>query len=223
MCQFLSAIITRDGHIFADGVLGHTALAEKFDLKENGIGAQAFWEWELTPNQWKNADAEPLAVRNGEEPPPAVIEASERLCRELREANGPVASLPWLLVVSDGHYAVSAGVICAWGSATVDASGSATVEASGSVTVEAWGSATVEAWGSARVKAWGSATVKAWDSATVEAWGSATVEAWDSVTVEAWGSATVITYNSKCILKGPKAVHVDRSVIPPGVTVGETK
>ena len=86
-------------------------------------------------------------------------------------------------VVGTGEVEVVAGLVFAYGSATVRAYGSATVEAYDSATVRASDSATVEAYDSATVEAYDSATVEAYDSATVRAYGSATVRAYDSATV----------------------------------------
>ena len=101
MCGFLSAIITRPGRIFANGLSGHAELAEQHIKRENGIGRQTYWEWEADP---RKLPADPLQVRNGEDPPEVVRVASDRLLAELASANGFLPSLPNVAVFRDGSH-----------------------------------------------------------------------------------------------------------------------
>ena len=66
--------------------------------------------------------------------------------------------------------------------------------------LHAYGSATVYAYDSATVYAYGSATVYAYDSATVSARGSATVSACDSATAHARDSAVVTDMKTNAAL-----------------------
>jgi len=99
----------------------------------------------------------------------------------------------------DGILIIKAGLVRAWGNATVRASGNATVGASGNATVRASGNATVMAWDNATVEASGNATVKAWDNTTIRASGNTTVEASGNAAVEASGNATVMAWGNATI------------------------
>jgi len=118
MCGFLSAIITRPGRIFANGLSGHAELAEQHIKRENGIGRQTYWEWEADP---RKLPADPLQVRNGEDPPEAVRVASDRLLAELASANGFLPSLPNVAVFRDGsHGPLKSGQVAVMLGGTID-------------------------------------------------------------------------------------------------------
>ncbi len=102
MCNFLCAIITRDGKIVVDGETGHAALARQEGLKNNGKSKQQFWEWE-----WNLRDAvanNGLETRNSKEPTNKAFAAAEKLYKHLKTLNGVSDILPWLAIYRTGSH-----------------------------------------------------------------------------------------------------------------------
>ena len=191
MCQLKSCLVLKD-RVYCPDYDSHQDMLDKLGINDDYLGAsKTFVRVELTPPNGMRSLMDPLdrwTLRVDQDVTPEWWD--ERADRQRVEE----AVEEWRRehVFAEGEHSISAGIVYASGSATVEAWGSATVKAYDSATVKAYASATVYAFGSATVKACGSATVKACGSAKVEAWGSATVKACDSATVKACGSAIVV-------------------------------
>ncbi len=156
MCDFLSAVIRRDGQIFANGVHGHTELAARYVAGENGVGHQRFWEWESAP-PWTNTLWEET-VRGLEGAPVKVRDAARELHGHLQKLDGRSSMLPWLAVLrggSHGHLPADVRVIVLFGDAEIQVIDGAQTAAS------VWDSAQIHSvWGSAQIHS-------VWDSAQI--------------------------------------------------------
>ena len=201
MCEFKSAVITRDGKVWhSEFTDAHEDIIEMYDLYEgspetNTVRGANIVRVEFVPDWKKPFDLDRWDFRVDEPSPPEWFTDSVRdaAVSQLRDiASGMMVTDGEVRLVIGKSLLVGGGARVRRASfARIWAFGNATVEAWGNATVKAWDNATVEACGNATVKAWDNATVKAWDNATVEAWGNATVKAFDNATVEACGNATV--------------------------------
>ena len=221
MCQLKSCLVLKD-RVYCPDYDSHQDMLDKLGIKDDYLGAsKTFVRVELTPPDGRRSMIEPLDrwTLNVDQDITPEWWDSEAYRQRVEEA---VEAWRREHVFAEGEHSISAGIVYAFGNATVEAYGSATVEACGSATVEAFDSATVKACGNAKVTAFDSATVTAFDSATVTAFDSAKVTDFDSATVEAYGSATVEAYGSATVEAYDSAIVVyprkNKIVYPAGWT-----
>ena len=217
MCEFKSAIVTRDGRLWhSEFTDAHENIRELYDLHEGSpemIAAKGpnFVRVEFRPS-WSNPfdlDSWMFCVDEPEVPDWFTDDLRVATIAELRSivggmliSTGTHSLVCGRTVIVGGDAVVNRAWFCrifvlgkatvtARDNAKVEAWDKATVTARGNATVTVWDNATVKAWYDAKVEAWDNATVKACDDARVTAWGNATVKAWDDATVEARDNATV--------------------------------
>ena len=148
MCKLKSMIVLKD-RIYCPDHDHHQKMLEELGIEDNYLGAsKTFVRVELSPanddvtipvNEWQ--------INVDQDITPEWFDVSEYRERIYETVKA------WAVehIHTSGVVKISAGILWAWGSATVEACDSATVKAYGSATVEAWGSATVKACGSATV------------------------------------------------------------------------
>ena len=158
MCQLKSCLVLKD-RVYCPDYDIHQDMLDKLGIKDDYLGAsKTFVRVELTPPDGRRSMMEPLdrwTLKVDQDITPEWWD-SEAYRQRVEEA---VEAWRREHVFAEGEHSISAGIVYAFGNATVEACDSATVTAYNRATVEAYNSSTVEAYGSATVEAYDSAIV----------------------------------------------------------------
>ena len=175
MCEFLSAIVMRNGDILThDATDSHELLAKHFKLvehRDSDKGVNGWVKVEFCPPNHEYDQPDRYVLRIDEDCAPAWWDAEmvEKVTGSLRAMiERMIVSANEELLLGGRHIVASGKRVGQLVAGTAIACDSSTVTACGSSTVRAYGSSTVTAYGNSTVRAYGNSTVTAFGGTVID-------------------------------------------------------
>ena len=199
MCNFFSAIITKDDIIYDPQTDAHEDLIEKAGLDDT-TSKPDFVRVEMNPKDGDifNHDMDNWKFKIDQDLLPDwwtedfIQSAEERAKQALQDVFGKIFFINVKNAVIKNQRAFLKN-------SSVEARENSSVEARENSSVKAWGNSSVEARGNSSVVASENSSVEAWENSSVVAWENSSVVAWENSSVEAWGNSSVVIPCSKAI------------------------
>ena len=248
MCNFFSAIITKDGIIYDPQTDAHEDLIKKAGLDDTTMKPD-FVRIEVNPKDSDifNHDLDNWQFKVDQDLLPDwwtddfVKMAEERAKKALQDVFSKIffINVKDVVIKNQRGFLKNSSVearknssVVARNNSSVVARDNSSVEAWNNSSVVAWNNSSVVArenssvvaWDNSSVVAWNNSSVVAWNNSSVVAWDNSSVEAWDNSSVEAWDNSSVnIPYSTSINIKSvqDKASVIDLSGNKPKLIVAK--